>query len=1180
MLKVFLISLLVLCGFCSNAQVYTIGSATYTSSYYGFSSINTLYEDSRVQYIYSASELQTAGVPSGLEIDAFQLFVYELPGVEMSNFTISMKNTGTSSYPSSPAYDSGLTTVYSTSSIGPADFTAGDWKQFQLQTPFVWDGVSNLLVQICYDNPDGAAVLDAGGIYVYQDPDDQNRTAFRYANLASGCSLTGGNRTRYKANIRLEKNCTVPDNSYTVVHSPSICSGNAEMSLSGSEVGVNYKLYDWSGTQIGSAISGTGSLIDLPAITSTEVYYVNAEGTGSICLGPYTMKDGNDFHLISMNATTDPSDVDAGLSATICEGNTHQLAGSSTVSSVILYSEDFESTFKVNTYNGGDNSGDDTYESWYWSSGAYASGTNYARVNSFQYGSFDMDEALISPEFDASNMSALTLAFDHNLDVWTTELASIDVWNGSSWNTVASYTTDQGDNSTPSPSSVSLDISAYKNARMKVRFRYYNANYENWWIVDNIVISGTPSTNYSWDNASSLTNAAISNPVANSTSNTTYTMAVTANGCVSTDQVTISVEAPPSVTSASLTDATTCGVNTYDATLSHPLASGEWSVSPESAVLFDNIFDPNTSVIANPIAGAFNTDLTLSWTENSGVCAGSTDNVIVKFNQPVESISKDTDTWIWGGLTDTDWTTPSNWYKWGGLKWDIQNSGTPDGNSKVHVLSNGNAGVCVSASNIGVVTSSMTSLNVGDGGTVNFGSQSFNISGDITNNNGTIVAGSATVTLNGTSPQTISGAGSPTTDFNTLIINNSNGVMMDIPVTVKETLTMTSGNISNGSNILTIGTSSANSGTLNHTSGIVIGKLRRYFTNAATSGTDGYFPIGDASSLFEARVYFTSAPGADQYLTASYNLGVPMDGSATLWNGLPLITGDGELIDNYGEHGHWEINPTNDDYNSLINSAEYMLSIRMKNLSGVEDYSRVRIIKSAGSNTSSEHHTSWSAPTFVSASGANSNFETSITSSGFSFFGSGGGGGGDLPVELISFSGSCTDGVVDLTWQTASEYNSSHFDVGHSRDGLTWIIANTQPAAGNSTKLLTYGYSDEGALGGDNYYRLTQVDIDGIEKTYDAINVSCINNGVNQFAVYPNPSTGTFQIVIKNTQLIGAAELKILDAFGSSVLQKTIEIGNGINTFMISKGDIAPGIYYIVLIDKSAKRQMLKHVIQ
>jgi hypothetical protein len=216
----------------------------------------------------------------------------------------------------------------------------------------------------------------------------------------------------------------------------------------------------------------------------------------------------------------------------------------------------------------------------------------------------------------------------------------------------------------------------------------------------------------------------------------------------------------------------------------------------------------------------------------------------------------------------------------------------------------------------------------------------------------------------------------------------------------------------------------------------------------------------------------------------------------------------------------------------------------------------------------------------VSNSGTNSDFMTTISSSGFSFFGSGGGGGGDLPVELISFSGSCTDGVVDLTWQTASEYNSSHYDVEHSRDGVTWGVVNTQSAAGNSTKLLTYGYSDEEALGGDNYYRLTQVDLDGLEKTYDAINVSCIKNGVNQFSVYPNPSTGAFQIVIKNTQLIGEAELKILDAFGSSVLQKTIEIGNGINTFMISNGAIAPGIYYVVLIDKSANRQMLKQVIR
>ena len=56
---------------------------------------------------------------------------------------------------------------------------------------------------------------------------------------------------------------------------------------------------------------------------------------------------------------------------------------------------------------------------------------------------------------------------------------------------------------------------------MKVRFRYYNANYEYWWIIDNIVITGTPIANYSWDNASSLSNINISNPIASPTANTT-----------------------------------------------------------------------------------------------------------------------------------------------------------------------------------------------------------------------------------------------------------------------------------------------------------------------------------------------------------------------------------------------------------------------------------------------------------------------------------------------------------------------------------------------------------------------------------------------------------------------------------------------------------------------------------
>jgi hypothetical protein len=306
-----------------------------------------------------------------------------------------------------------------------------------------------------------------------------------------------------------------------------------------------------------------------------------------------------------------------------------------------------------------------------------------------------------------------------------------------------------------------------------------------------------------------------------------------------------------------------------------------------------------------------------------------------------------------------------------------------------------------------------------------------------------------------------------------------------------------------------------------------------------------------------------------------------MDGSATLWDGLPLITGGGDdvLIQNYSENGHWEINPTNDDYGTAINGKAYNLTLRMNGLSGVSDYTKVRIIKSAGSNTSSLHHKSWSAPTHSSCSGANGDFTTTASTTGFSFFGGGGGDGGNLPVELISFNGSCNDGVVDLTWQTASEFNSSHYNVENSRDGITWDVVNTQPAAGNSTELLEYSYTDAHAIGGDNYYRLTQVDIDGTEKTYDVINASCTETTSGYFSVFPNPSSGSFQVIMNNSDIVGGAVMNIVDTKGTLVVQKPIEVKTGINMFLVNQ-ELSPGIYYISVKNGNKSTIVLRHSVQ
>ena len=697
-----------------------------------------------------------------------------------------------------------------------------------------------------------------------------------------------------------------------------------------------------------------------------------------------------------------------------------------------------------------------------------------------------------------------------------------------------------------------------------------------------IVISGSGSgssvvTDYSWSPSTELSSASIASPTVSATTTRTYTLTTThADGCTATDDVIVTVDVAPAVTSASVTGVSTCGINTYDVELSS-LNAGTWSVSPADAVLFDDNTSANTTVTANPVASGFNTDLTLTWTQGAGGCTGSTDDVIVKFNVPIESISEDTETYIWGGLTDTEWTTSSNWYKWDGSRWEIQSASYPGSTSKVYYMTNGNAGVCVSSSNDGIIATSISSLYVSDGATVDLGAQSISLSGDITNNNGTIESGSATITLNGSSVQTIGGSGSPTTNFSNLIIDNSSGVSVDIPFGIEESLTMTSGNINNGSNVITIGTGGHPSyvGSISHASGIITGKLRRYFSNNINTK---FFPVGTSSTSRDATIKFNSGPGTDQYLTVEFKSGAPQDSNGDLYNGLPLDL-EGTVVQNVSNEGYWEINPTNDDYGTSINSKAFEITLRMNNLTGVDDYSKVRLIKSSGSPTPSLNHTEWSGLTHISATGSNADFTTTASTTGFSFFGGGGGQGNNLPVELVSFNGGCNDGVVYLTWQTASEYNSSHYDVENSRDGITWSIVNTQPAAGNSTELLEYSYTDAHAISGDNYYRLTQVDIDGTEKTYDVINASCTETTSGYFSVFPNPSSGSFQVIMNNSDIIGGAVMNVVDTKGTIVLQKPIEVKTGINMFLVNQ-ELSPGIYYISVKNGNKSTIVLRHSVQ
>ena len=183
---------------------------------------------------------------------------------------------------------------------------------------------------------------------------------------------------------------------------------------------------------------------------------------------------------------------------------------------------------------------------------------------------------------------------------------------------------------------------------------------------------------------------------------------------------------------------------------------------------------------------------------------------------------------------------------------------------------------------------------------------------------------------------------------------------------------------------------------------------------------------------------------------------------------------------------------------------------------------------------------------------------------------------GALPVELLSFDGSCNDNIISLEWKTATEHNSDYFEVVKSRDGENWSQLTTLESAGNSTQELTYNTKDGDAFDGNNYYKLIQYDIDGQFKEYGPINVLCGSSSKGYFSVFPNPNSGKFQVVLNDKNLLGESEVIINDTKGSQIFNKIIDVKPGINTFLIEELKNSTGLYYIYIRNSSLTTSVIK----
>lgn len=94
-----------------------------------------------------------------------------------------------------------------------------------------------------------------------------------------------------------------------------------------------------------------------------------------------------------------------------------------------------------------------------------------------------------------------------------------------------------------------------------------------------------------------------------------------------------------------------------------------------------------------------------------------------------------------------------------------------------------------------------------------------------------------------------------------------------------------------------------------------------------------------------------------------------------------------------------------------------------------------------------------------------------------------------LPVELIDFSVEKDGNNNILTWKTASEINSDYYILENSTDGYNFKMVALLPGAGNTNTITDYKATHIYPEKSINYYRLIQVDINGVYDVFDIISV-------------------------------------------------------------------------------------------
>lgn len=285
---------------CAVSNFVQVGTATTEGSTSSYTPFNGIWESAKHQYLIRASELTSAGVVAGkLSSLAFRVTNLNTNNPIFENFSVKLKCVAYNTVGASMD-NTGLIQVY-----GPATITTSvGVNTYNFTQPYLWDGTSNLLVDVCWFNPNWD-----GNISV------------QYTNVG------------YNASLNLDADnvnqCPLSTVDATTTNRPNMIFGNC--------------LAQQSGTQFNVVVTPTTGVVIPTAHDSIKIDLPNSPGITCYTVSLINPVGGcNKDTVICVNATQGVTQGTlATNNATVCPGNPVTLSAQGALTSyTIAYVDD------------------------------------------------------------------------------------------------------------------------------------------------------------------------------------------------------------------------------------------------------------------------------------------------------------------------------------------------------------------------------------------------------------------------------------------------------------------------------------------------------------------------------------------------------------------------------------------------------------------------------------------------------------------------------------------------------------------------------------------------------------------------------------------------------------------------------------------------------------------------